>query len=60
VEYAAVPDGGTLVVLGLGPVGDFACRIAQHKGYRVIGVDLVPERLARGRARGVEVLDLNV
>jgi threonine dehydrogenase-like Zn-dependent dehydrogenase len=25
----------------------------------VIGVDLVPERLARGRARGVEVLDLN-
>ncbi len=59
VEYAAVPDGGTLVVLGLGPVGDFACRIAQHKGYRVIGVDLVPERLARVRARGVEVLDLN-
>jgi len=59
VEYAAVPDGGTLVVLGLGPVGDFACRIAQHNGYRVIGVDLVPERLARVRARGVEVLDLN-
>jgi threonine dehydrogenase-like Zn-dependent dehydrogenase len=59
VEYANVPDGGTLVVLGLGPIGDFACRIAQHKGYRVIGVDLVPERLARVRARGVEVLDLS-
>ena len=59
VEYAAVPDGGTLVVLGLGPIGDFACRIAQHKGYRVIGVDSVPERLARVKARGIEVVDLN-
>jgi threonine dehydrogenase-like Zn-dependent dehydrogenase len=58
VEYANVPDGGTLVVLGLGPIGDFACRIAQHKGYRVIGVDSVPERLERVRARGVEVVDL--
>jgi threonine dehydrogenase-like Zn-dependent dehydrogenase len=58
VEYANVPEGGTLVVLGLGPVGDFACRIAKHKGYRVIGVDLVPERLARVKARGIEVVDL--
>ena len=60
VEYADVPEGGTLVVLGLGPIGDMACRIARHRGAeRVIGVDLVPERLARARARGVEVLDLD-
>ena len=59
VEYANVPEGGTLVVLGLGPIGDFASRIAKHKGFRVIGVDLVPERLARVKARGVEVVDLN-
>jgi threonine dehydrogenase-like Zn-dependent dehydrogenase len=59
VEYAGVPDGGTLVVLGLGPIGDMACRIALHRGYRVIGVDLVPERLERSRGRGVEVLDLS-
>jgi threonine dehydrogenase-like Zn-dependent dehydrogenase len=58
VEYASVPDGGTLVVLGLGPIGDMAARIAQHRGHRVIGVDLVPERLARVGALGVEVLDL--
>ena len=32
VEYADVPDGGTLVVLGLGPIGDMACRIALHRG----------------------------
>jgi threonine dehydrogenase-like Zn-dependent dehydrogenase len=58
VEYAAVPDGGTLVVLGLGPIGDMATRIALHKGARVIGVDLVPERLERTRKRGAEVVDL--
>jgi threonine dehydrogenase-like Zn-dependent dehydrogenase len=59
VEYAAVPDGGTVVVLGLGPIGDMSCRIAKHRGYRAIGVDLVPERLERVRNLGVEVLDLN-
>ena len=59
VEYAAVPDGGTVVVLGLGPIGDMSARVAQHRGYRVIGVDLVPERLARVRDRRIEVLDLN-
>src|SRR6201995_574177 len=58
VEYAGGGDGGTLVVLGLGPIGDMAARIAMHRGLRVIGVDLVPERLARVGARGAEVLDL--
>lgn len=56
VEYAAVPDGGTLAVIGLGPIGDMAARIGLHRGYRVIGVDLVPERLSRAQARGVEVV----
>lgn len=58
VEYADIPDGGTVVVLGLGPIGDMAARIAHHRGARVIGVDLVPERLARSAARGIEVVDL--
>ncbi|MEU7164094.1 zinc-dependent alcohol dehydrogenase [Streptomyces morookaense] len=58
VEYAAVPPGGTVAVVGLGPIGDMAARIALHRGAdRVIGVDLVPERLARASARGVTVLD---
>jgi threonine dehydrogenase-like Zn-dependent dehydrogenase len=58
-EYAAVPPGGTLVVLGLGPIGDMAVRVARHRGIeRVIGVDRVPERLARARAQGVTALDL--
>ncbi|TWX40521.1 zinc-binding dehydrogenase [Frigoribacterium sp. ACAM 257] len=58
VEYAHVPEGGTLVVLGLGPVGQFAARIGVHKGFRVIGVDPVPERRAMAERHGVEVLDL--
>jgi threonine dehydrogenase-like Zn-dependent dehydrogenase len=58
VEYAGIPDGGTVVVLGLGPIGDMSARVAVHRGHRVIGVDLVPERLARVRARGAEVIDL--
>ena len=59
VAYADVPPGGTLAVLGLGPIGDMSTRIARHKGVeRVIGIDLVPERLERARANGVEVIDL--
>src|SRR3954471_16222446 len=59
VEYADVPDGGTLVVLGLGPIGDMASRIAMHKGQRVIGVDMVPERLQLASARGAEVINFD-
>ena len=58
VEYAGIPDGGSVVVLGLGPIGDMASRIARHQGRRVIGVDLVDERLRRAEDHGVEVLDL--
>jgi threonine dehydrogenase-like Zn-dependent dehydrogenase len=60
VEYAAIPPGGTVVVLGLGPIGDMSARVAQLRGAdRVVGVDLVPERLERARRQGVEVLDLS-
>jgi threonine dehydrogenase-like Zn-dependent dehydrogenase len=59
VRYANLPPGGSLVVLGLGPIGAMACRVASHLGAgQVIGVDLVPERLARARRHGADVLDL--
>lgn len=59
VEYAGIPAGGSVVVLGLGPIGEMSARIARHRGAgQVIGVDLVPERLARTRLHGVETLDL--
>ena len=57
VQYAAVPDGGTLAVLGLGPVGQFAARIGVRLGHRVIGVDPVPARRAMAARHGVETVD---
>ncbi len=61
VMYAGLNPGGgeTLAVLGLGPVGQLATRIARHQGHRVIGVDLVPERLALAQAHGIETIDLS-
>ncbi len=58
VAYADIPDGGTVAVLGLGPIGDMAARIAHHLGYRVLAVDLVSERLARAEQRGIHTIDL--
>jgi threonine dehydrogenase-like Zn-dependent dehydrogenase len=57
VQYAAIPEGGTVAVLGLGPIGQFSARIARHLGFRPIGIDLVPERLELARQSGIEVLD---
>ncbi|MEV5001825.1 zinc-dependent alcohol dehydrogenase [Nocardioides sp. LML1-1-1.1] len=59
VQYADVPDGGTLLVLGAGPIGDMAARMGVRQGYRVISVDRVPERLARVEAFGAETVHLD-
>ena len=58
VEYAEVPEGGTLAVMGLGPVGQFASRVGVQRGYRVLAVDPVPERRAMAQRHGVETFDL--
>ena len=59
VEYADLPEGETLLVLGLGPIGDMSTRIAKHLGVEtVIGIDLVPERLERSRKNDVQTIDL--
>ena len=59
VQYAHVPEGGSLAVIGLGPIGEMSTRVAQHLGVEtVIGLDLVPERLARAAAHGVQTLDV--
>jgi threonine dehydrogenase-like Zn-dependent dehydrogenase len=67
VEYAIAADlstngGGvrSLLVLGLGPIGEMCTRIAQHRGVeQVLAVDLVPDRLQRARAHGVDAIDLD-
>ena len=58
VQYANVPDGGTLAVLGLGPVGQLAARVGKHLGYEVLAVDPVPERRAAAERHGIETWDL--
>ncbi|MFL6178573.1 MAG: alcohol dehydrogenase catalytic domain-containing protein, partial [Actinomycetes bacterium] len=57
VEYADVPEEGTLAVLGLGPIGQMCCRIAQSRGARVIGVDVNSYRISRALKLGLEVVD---
>ncbi len=59
VEYAAVPPGGSLAVLGLGPIGEMCVRVARQRGIeRIYAVDRVADRLERARSRGAEVFDL--
>jgi threonine dehydrogenase-like Zn-dependent dehydrogenase len=58
VEYADIPDGGTVAVLGLGPIGQMSARVARHRGARVFGIDLVGDRLDMARRHGIETLDL--
>jgi threonine dehydrogenase-like Zn-dependent dehydrogenase len=58
VEYAAIPDGGSVAVYGLGPIGQMCTRIARHRGAEiVIGVDRVPERLEMAGRHDVQVIN---
>ena len=55
-----MPRGGSLLVLGLGPIGEMCCRVAQQRGVeRVLAIDLVPDRLERARGHGVETIELD-
>lgn len=58
VDYAHVPEGGTLAVMGLGPVGQFVSRVGIHRGYRVLAIDPVPERREMAERHGVLTYDL--
>ncbi|WP_394436069.1 alcohol dehydrogenase catalytic domain-containing protein [Streptomyces sp. SGAir0957] len=59
VAYADIPPGGSVTVLGQGPIGDMAARIARLRGAEtVIGVDLVDTRLERARRNGFTTLDV--
>jgi threonine dehydrogenase-like Zn-dependent dehydrogenase len=57
VAYADPPEGGSLAVFGLGPIGQMCCRIALQQGVeKVIGVDLVPERIEMARRHGADTI----
>ena len=60
VVYADVPEGGTVGVWGLGPIGQMCTRIALNRSAgRVIGIDNVPERLSLAAKYGVETIDFS-
>ncbi|MEX1142988.1 MAG: zinc-dependent alcohol dehydrogenase [Thermoleophilaceae bacterium] len=61
VEYAAIPDGGSVAVWGLGPIGQMCVRIARHRGAgQIIAVDRLPERIAMAQSHGAtESVDLD-
>ena len=58
VKYTDIEPGDTVAVIGLGPVGQLATRCAWQQGAaRVIGVDLVSERLLMAANHGIETID---
>lgn len=58
VKWGGVKEGDTVAVMGCGPVGLLAQRIAGLKGARVLAVDLLEYRLAKARDfAGSETVD---
>jgi threonine dehydrogenase-like Zn-dependent dehydrogenase len=58
VAYAELAPRSTVAVIGLGPVGQLAARIAAHLGHSVIAVDPVSARRDIAAEHGADVLDL--
>src|SRR5262249_26224042 len=53
VQFAEIPKGGSVAVLGLGPIGQMSARVARHHGADVFAVDMVPERLAMAQRHDI-------
>jgi alcohol dehydrogenase len=59
IEWAKLQKGESVAVFGCGPVGLMAMKVAKYFGAgTVIGVDLVPERLALAEKMGAVAIDL--
>jgi len=60
VRLAPIQLGDTVVVIGLGLVGQFATQLYRlHGSNPTIGIDLLPKRLAAAQAHGIKVLNPN-
>jgi len=58
VRQGRVTLGETVIVLGLGLIGQFAAQLSHLSGARpVIGVDLLPSRVRIAGARGIHALN---
>ncbi|MFD4422344.1 alcohol dehydrogenase catalytic domain-containing protein [Agromyces sp. NPDC058484] len=58
-RFANVPPGGSLAVLGLGPVGQLVARVASHHDVHVHAVDPVVERRLMAERHGATAYDLD-
>lgn len=57
VAYTHCEAGDSVAVVGLGPIGQFAARIAKHLGMTVYAMDPVAERREMAARHGVHVFD---
>ena len=56
IRRANVTLGETVVVTGLGILGQFTCQMLSAAGMRVIGIDLLDERLKIAKANGADLV----
>ncbi len=52
VSRTPIAAGDTVVIVGVGPIGQMLAQLARLRGARVIAVDLIPERLEMARELG--------
>ena len=57
VAYTGLKSGDSIAIIGLGPIGQFAARIAKHHGMKVYAIDPVAERREMAARHGVMVFD---
>jgi len=56
INRTPISPGATVVVIGLGPIGQLLSQLARLRGARVIGLDILPERVEL--AKELDVADM--
>ena len=54
IDMARIPEGGTVLVLGVGAIGQFASQVCRLMGARVAVSDIAEERLEVARRMGAD------
>lgn len=58
VRLAVPRPHETVVVIGLGPIGQLAARLHRTTGARIVGADRITSRVATARAAGIEAVEI--
>ena len=59
IYSSSVKPGDTVLVMGLGVIGNFAAQLFQLAGADVVGSEISPFRVERAKACGIEVVNPN-